>query len=358
MIALSIPTDFELLIPWLEEQLVGMNLGRLVRELNAIHRPETRLDLRDIVGENLSEVLADGLGVLPAETVQQLLRNPGVMVQLQEQAFLCGAPHWEQLARRGEAGRRSRAMQSMVLKALKPFGHDTQPNFDQKANPDVPVLSVRSDMAGRSTPEQSAINADADSQQVSVSAMDDSDFSKAGVLLSAPTTTSSNKSHNLSSHGRRWKRTLLSLSTVAALSLMAILALRPAPQQGWGFNSPGALTMSDTEPEFFARLADAAAQWSNKVPENATELDQRLTQFSSGCQTLIDALESEESLPQLSPGSRQWLLGKCRTWKDDIDRMVTQLRAAPNDFESIRSKADGRLTSLIQALRIGPEATA
>lgn len=352
MIVFSIPTDSNLLVPWLEEQVVSINLGRLVRELNSIHRPATELSLAEVVGDDLPEILTAGLSLLPNETVQRLLRNPVVLLELQERAFIDGAVHWDQLARNGRAENRAQQMKAGVMRMLKPLGGDTQQGFNSTTNPEIdqtPGPQNSDKQTNRPATRQRSLDS-SPLKQGSETKLGQAEQIGAGAVTAPSSRANSDSPQTATGSRRQWVRSALAVSTIALVSFLAFFLQKPA-STGWGFNNPAALTATETEADFFTNLATAAGEWNNKVPQNSAELELRLVQFTTGCQTLIDVLESEETLPQLSSESRHWLTDKCKAWKGEMNVFVTQIQSDTDAFELIKEKADDKVRSLVEALK-------
>jgi hypothetical protein len=98
VIALEIPDEPSELPAWLERQLVGSRLGRLVAELEAVHGVDDRGDrLDDLLGDHRDAVRQRGLAALPREAIGALLRRPRLLLELQERMLLSGGAHWQRL---------------------------------------------------------------------------------------------------------------------------------------------------------------------------------------------------------------------------------------------------------------------
>lgn len=125
----NMPEEPDQLARWLDHQLVGHHLGELVAELSAVQETGPRtVALNDVLGSSLAEVLEHGLGVLPESTVQQLLRQPQLLLQLQERVFIEGGPYWRQLPRSAELTERS---QAILQRALQQLRLDRRPTLDR-----------------------------------------------------------------------------------------------------------------------------------------------------------------------------------------------------------------------------------
>ena len=99
---LDIPDDPQQLNGWLESCLIGLELGDVVAELAAVHEGDSALALDDVLGGQRGAVLEAGLSALDAGQARRLLRNPVLLLQLQELVFVEGGDYWTQLARNAE----------------------------------------------------------------------------------------------------------------------------------------------------------------------------------------------------------------------------------------------------------------
>lgn len=227
-ISLDIPETQRELVAWLESHLLGMQLGDLVSELQAVHgtRPDAP-SLEQVCGGKLANVLQHGLGTLEVDRLRQLLQHPQLLLSLQDEIVQHGGDHWMQRPMRREE-EVALASQWKLLESVM------SPTVVAPAPP-----AIQRGWFGRA-----AI---------------------AAVLSAAATLT-------------------------IAFSLRDRLI--PAPVPGWGWEKPGALAVNLPPREYLNHLADAAQDWFKKRPENAPDLARRVAQFRQGCSTLILAEHS------------------------------------------------------------------
>lgn len=106
--AMEIPDDPARLPGWLEEQIVGLHLGELVAELRAIHGSVTasqtadNLDLARACEDRLPDVLETGLALLPRTALRNLLCQPQLLLDLQQEVFISGGDYWRTVRRTDE----------------------------------------------------------------------------------------------------------------------------------------------------------------------------------------------------------------------------------------------------------------
>jgi hypothetical protein len=263
--ALDIPDDPARLPGWLERHLVGMHLAELVAELSAAHAGPVSegTTLQEALGAHLESVLEEGLGRVPPQTLQQLLREPRLLLDLQEVIFACGEAYWDRVAQQTPAGRdrvaRGRRRLDAFLAAER-GGHGPA------TLPFRPTRWYRRPL-------------------------------------------------------------FVSLATAAAvlLAIFAYHHHGPRPEQpagGWGWNRPGAMPDSLTASAYLENLADGAGEWFKKRPESAPEIAARVADFRKGCSTLIFAAHKP-----LAEDDRKWLVERCRAWAETIDKHLTELEA-------------------------------
>lgn len=314
---LSIPTDRSRLVTWLEQNLTGFQLGQLVAELSVVHVATVELTLQEICGSELNYVMESGLSVLSDAQISLLLTNPTSLLDLQEHAFVCGSLYWGQLASDGPAGRMATALKPSVLNGVFQLQSKTLTGGLGTTAPEIYFAEPGS------IPEQS-------------------------VDANVPRTLDVRATWRPKIYG-----VVLALVCTAALLFMMIRNSNDVQASGWGFDRAEALSVQMPAPEFFKHLSDAGNEWFKKRPTSPAELEQRLAEFSHGCQTLIDA-----PLPQLDAASREWLQTKCRSWKGAVDQNLSRLKETPEKFGEILKESDAIVTRLVHALRQGPTPSA
>jgi hypothetical protein len=134
----EIPNSSTDLVPWLECQLVGLRLRDLVIELVALQERAgdnrgTRTALGQLLGDNLQEVMDQGLGAASTGQVQALLRQPELLLQLQSRILAEGGDYWDRLPRAAE----HEAANGRVLATLQ------RPPLQPETSPAAPVRTRR-----------------------------------------------------------------------------------------------------------------------------------------------------------------------------------------------------------------------
>jgi hypothetical protein len=91
---LAMPDDPAALPGWLDRQLVGPHLPRLVAELRVLHRPGPKPELGAVVGRHRAGFLEGGFATLPRPVLSQLLCNPDLLAELAPVVFAEGGDYW------------------------------------------------------------------------------------------------------------------------------------------------------------------------------------------------------------------------------------------------------------------------
>ncbi len=99
LVMATFPDDPAALADWLEQQLVGLDLGALAAELLAVQGDTPGPTLDALLGDDRAAVLGRGLKALPAGQVRLLLRHPRLLLDLQELVLIEGGAYWETVAR-------------------------------------------------------------------------------------------------------------------------------------------------------------------------------------------------------------------------------------------------------------------
>jgi hypothetical protein len=94
----TMPEDPAELAGWLDRQVAGPDLARLIAELSAVHGPAADApELATVVGPDRPAVLTRGLGALSEDRLRTLLRHPPLLAELQDMVTEVGGSHWDDL---------------------------------------------------------------------------------------------------------------------------------------------------------------------------------------------------------------------------------------------------------------------
>ena len=290
--SLGIPDSLPEIGNWLDDQLVSPNLIETIFELEILagDRLTTAQSLDAVLAGGRQTILTAGLGKADEKTIQGLLRQPALLLELQEQVMMHGEEFWQK-------------------KTDDSFGKANKRSISDPINSAVPI------------PEHSP-------------------------------TVSSNKPSVTTRTSWTRKKMIGTIAALAA-ALLILVSLSQlwngaAVAQGdWGFAKSGLLESNVSELEMLNRLANASSAWHNKTPANSTELSKRLQEFDEGCRSLISS-----NLPQLSPANRAIVHAACKECRSGISQQLAALNRGVDFNEVQRSSNEliDRLTLAIKSL--------
>jgi hypothetical protein len=303
LIALGIPDEVTALAGWLEGHLVGMDLAELIGELEAVHGPATESLSLDRVLEDWREVVrTQGLGSLPPDLFDVLLRQPKLLLDLQEWLLIEGGPYWQRLA----AGATGRHCNEILERAW-----DRLASALAESDDPAPAIPLRPPVAA------------------------------APVRPARPPA---------------W---LLGGLAAAAAGLVALVVAMRGPGWGgggtaepavvaakrWGWDRPGAFPNDLPRAAYLNHLADSAIEWFDRRPEAPLELARRIAEFRQGCTILILSPHRP-----LSPEDRAWLVERCHGWAAKLDAHLAAVESG-QDVLRVRDEVDAMINRLIRTLR-------
>jgi hypothetical protein len=124
----TVPEDPAELAGWLDRQIVGPDLARLIAELSAVHGPSSETtDLATVLGPDREAVLARGLGVLSEDRLRTFLRHPPLLAELQDTVTEAGSPYWDELFDHPTLARVARNARDGLIEVLRPVRRYPRP---------------------------------------------------------------------------------------------------------------------------------------------------------------------------------------------------------------------------------------
>lgn len=350
---LDMPDEGGITAGWLEERIVGPDLHELVAELVAVHgpfpddedaMPPTADDAARWLGADLDGVLEEGLARLPAGRLGELLRTPALLPALQELAFVSGGRAWQaHIQRLPPPGLTSAKLLRRLCDRLP--ADDDVPGGPTPPRPGQPRSAARAAprMAAPVSPDTAAYYSSTMPTLPPGPRQVGAERGPAAVPRAAEQVFDHRSRPGADAGGRR-------LLAVAAGLLVAAAAWAltrgPAVSSGggWGWSAPGVLAAAPAD-EYLERLAAAGAEWFRTPAGTEAALAGRLDELLAGCDRLIAAPHAP-----LAAADRDWLVEKCRTWRDALAGQRTSLAAA-HDVAATRAAADETVAKLVAALR-------
>jgi hypothetical protein len=353
LLSLDIPATLEEQRVWLSRHLVGCQLAELVAELTAVFPQPVEGDwptLEAVLGPGLDRVLSGGASELSAECLQRLIRNPLLILDLQQHILVNGGAVWQREAMRAAdlTGIADRC-EASILKKIDALERLSQEAFAER------VEAQRTKVSDDGKP-----NGTLPSAGKTASGKDSAVFSESITDVVCRPTAGPRKRIKIKGDGGEESRSAarrgLAWQVMAPLAVAAALMVgffsgrqwdsgQPVVAATWGWNRPDAMDGELSRADYLERLAEAADQWFSQKGTSAVDVAVRLTEFRQGCARLQLAGHAP-----LDAADREWLLERCRKWSAQIDQHLARLEngAAP---ETVLSDANEMVNRLIKALR-------
>lgn len=295
-LALELPEDQSLWATWLDHQVVGPDLRLLVRQWELLagvtseRSSEESWEQRLVsqFTDQLPKILANGLGALSQDELQRFLRQPRLLLALQEQVFMTGGPYWERLSRSESRVEETSGVSSNVRTAVREL--------------------VRSE----------------------------------GATEHRGHVSSAMEKNRTQTSSRSPLRTVLMLATLAASALIAVFLMQPR-NQGRFFDRKGLVVSPLEGGEFRKSLAVAIRDdWDADSPD--AEFRNQLRSLRDSCEQLLAA-----DLHQLSPAVAQDLKTRCRKWQASFSEMLDALDTG-RPVSQVRQEANQLVDRLVRVL--------
>jgi len=300
LIALDLPENTREWPNWLEQQLVGLELRDVVRQLELIGRGQLEgtwinPSLDSVLGDRRDALLETGLGSLNEAQLVSLIQHPRLLLELQEFVLIHGGDYWSKVERSTE--------------------HETLvADEKQRLSRSVTDALLQSDAP---TKIESTIRRELDDKEGS-------------------------RTTSVSWQRRTW---LVFAAAVAAAFLFAILPNFMATQpEGHFFAHRGLLNSSLKDGEFLRQVASVvSSDWN----ENATDkkaLHEQLIAFRDSCDVLLAA-----NLAQVDTAIAAEFKKRCEVWREKMVKNIDQL-ASNAPFQEVQLEANATIGKLTQFL--------
>ena len=305
MKCLSIPDDFLDMPVWLDDLLLSPELTSTIMELEILAGDQLTDDqtLDGILVNQYPDVFGRGLAGAKEASIRKLLRQPVLLLELQEQVLMHGGDFWQTKT------------DNLFQVAGSTEGISAVPLADHP---------------------QTAVSASPTLKQVNVKAV-------SGVLAAIAATVLFMFAIFPNGNPKGQIANVNPKSSVGS-STDGVSANNAAANSGWGFAASGLLEASLTEPQMLKKLSEASLAWYNKLPANSAELEARLNQFDLGCQELLAA-----TLPQLSDSNRKSVQEACEDCRATISQLLADIKDGV-DFEVALVNADNTINRLTDAI--------
>jgi hypothetical protein len=309
--ALLLPDERKEWAAWIEKQLMGTELVRVVEQLIVLggNHPAV-LSLEAWLGEDRNNVLEHGLQKDIAQSrIEDLVRNPALLLELQELVLLEGDNYWLQLPK-------SSAQQEL------------ENSIAQKVSTQ---LNLPSDI---SIPLQSL------AKQVNHS-LDPVNREVRPAIRPSESVVETNKNRT---NGWTWA----ALAATAAAVMWMILNPFSPPSNGQFFAALELQTPAATPQQALQRMALRVDQDWKRGLTDPKALQRQLEVFRDSCDFLIDG-PLVKSLDGLPTATQDDIRQRCKKWQEKASELIAAL-ASGNPVNDVQTGADEMIGKLINKL--------
>ena len=308
--ALCLPEDRAQWPAWLEQQLMGVELPKLCKQLVTLggqHPAATTLEA--VLGAQRSAVLQQGLqGNLNTQQLTKLLAQPALLLELQALILLEGGDFWTQVA---------------------PLPANTASVEAARKNV-LPQLSISPNKSG---PMEEALRG----KPSSVHASDHESLARPSDSLAS------------GQPGRSTWLWLAALAATAAAVLLAVMNPFRASPSGQFFAAQELQASAATPQAALVRMAQRVqADWKRDLASDQ-EFQNQLVAFRDSCEYLIDGplVKTLDGLPNEVILDIQQ---RCRNWQKQASDLIAKLKEG-QPAATIRQEADALIDKLANKLR-------
>lgn len=315
--ALCLPDERQAWAAWLEKQLVGGDLQKLVEQLIVLGGKQTPdITLQGWLAEDKSIILSRGLQKDIAQArIEALVRNPALLLELQELILLEGEEYWLRLPKSPVEQAFEKSVKQNVLAQI-----------DSAANP-----------SGPSTPRSL------------VSGPLDNTASTGSVQKEGPHIVRSNSTATATPKSRAAWLALGAIAATAAALMLILFNPFALPEKGEFFAALELQAPVASPQESLERMASQVDKDWKKNLTDAEALRRQLVAFRDSCDFLIygPLLKSLEGLPD---EKRDLVVERCGAWKKTATDLINSLEAGGSVGE-VQQKADEMIKNLTAKLR-------
>jgi len=317
--ALCLPDERRDWAAWLEKQLVGSELPKLVEQLIVLgklsgkHPPD--ITLQDWLAGDKANILSRGLQKDIAQArIEALVHNPALLMELQELICLEGEEYWLRLPKSSA----DQAFENSVMQKVLA-------RIDSASNPSG-ATALSSLASGPLDNSSSTALAKKDVQP---------------VVRSSSVGTARPKSRST------WFALGAIAATAAAVMLILFNPFAP-PEKGEFFAAAELQAPVATPQESLLRMASQVEKdWKPNLTDTKA-LQRQLVAFRDSCDLLIygPLLESLKGLPN---DKRDLVVNRCQAWKKTATELIDSLEAG-GAVSEIQPKADEMIKKLTAKL--------
>jgi len=339
LLILDMPEEPNRVREWLEQQLVGLELPRLVEELLVVHgEPADAPTLEDVFGDSLSDVSDSGLASTTESQLQTLLTHPRLLLELQDHVTHEGGDYWLHVPISDER-----------REAVDRGWERLKSEFQRGGAGFRPESGAGNPAAGSETPE-------ADSETPA----DRSESTEAGAGRPADDHRRGQATDPWGYPAATGRRSVLRWFLAACGLLLAVGIGTLLLRQPSGWNRPARLTADRSPEEVFVALAEASESYIEAPRDSSRQLGNEIERFIRDCQQV-----QQLQLPELAaiqhpehdtPDSNiatyaDWLRVKCKAWEVKATDVLASLRDGSIDPDTADERYSGILTKLKTALQ-------
>jgi hypothetical protein len=319
--ALCIPDEPSDRGAWLDRQLIGLELRKLVQQLITLgsnRSPE--ITFADWFEKHRNQVLANGLRSLPTTELEILFRNPTLLMDLQELVFTEGGEYWRSVPISSWHQEAADRVKRKVLQQISAAG-ELQASDTNALN--TPIAAIPAGIPGVTSATEAPAITD-----------------KPGAL---PAPTVSLPKPNAP---KGWW--IVAAAAMAAAVLIGLFNPFVSTRSNQFFAAAALQSPVDSGQESLKRMSGQIKKdWRTGVASR-DQLKSQLVAFRDSCDLLIDGplVGTLKGLPETSVND---VRDRCRNWKKLASELIANLDSGKPTAE-VSSAADAMIEKLTNKL--------